>query len=591
MPPLYGHFKGLDSVLIFCIMWACCLHTGVGRPPPLRLFGIIFHTHLHMEAVMRSATVPVALALCLLVTPAFLLAQGTFVRSAMIPVPAIENNGFGNMISGVDFDGDGKPEIYVVNGMQDLGGAELIPRIYKFEFNGTTWDSVWSATLNIPLQNSWPALTYGDWDNDGKMEIIWGPVNYTDATTNPNPARIVVFEAKGDGSDIMGVPDGMGNFTPNTSWTIVTQDNFNLRPFRWFLTDIDNDGEKELVFASRVSGHRFGVVHVTGIPDDGPAFEGWTLEVSGLSPNMTIDASTIYDLAIIDSTIYLIHENGNITPIQYANGTWSSRPIQFNAVPGGSWKSASVVDLDNDGTKEIVVGAWQTFGPAANQNIFLLQRSGDTLSTTVIANLTSLIGAGGRFNGGAFGDIDNDGMLDFAFGGRATTPNAAVIRLRYLGGDITNPANYEPSIIDSNLAAEERNWDIINIANVDADPDMEVLYSNDRMVRPIVVLDRVATGVRQEDGVLPAGFELEQNYPNPFNPGTNIGFRIPDDGFVSLKVYDVLGREVATLVDQYMAPGAYVATFDGTGLSSGVYFYVLAGPGGIRLSRQMLLLK
>jgi hypothetical protein len=543
-----------------------------------------------MEVAMRARANLITLFCIVLATSTTLVAQNLFVRSAVIPVPAIENNGFGNMISGVDFDGDGRVEIYAVNGMQDLGGAELIPRIYKFEFDGTSWDSVWSATMNIPMQNSWPSLTYGDWDNDGKMEIIWGPVNNTNPSTNPNPVRIIVFEARGDGSDVMGVPSGGSNFIPNTSWPIVSSDNFNLRPFRWFLTDIDNDGEKELVFASRVSGHRFGVVHVTDIPDGGPMFEGWTLEASGLDPNMTIDASTIYDLAIIDSTIYLIHDTGNITPIQYANGTWSSLPIQFGVVPGGSWKSASVVDLDNNGTKEIVVGAWQIAGPAANQNIFLLERMADTLRSTVIANLTSLIGAGGRFNGGDFGDTDNDGNLDFVFGGRSTTPNAAIIRLRYLGGDITNTANYQASIIDTNFASGDRNWDIINISNIDADADKEVLYSNDRELRPIVALDRIATGIRSDPATLPEGFALEQNYPNPFNPLTTIQFTVGTFGHTSLRVYDVLGREIATLADQQMAAGTYVAKFDGMDLSSGPYIYTLTS-NGHRLSKRMVLLK
>ena len=72
---------------------------------------------------------------------------------------------------------------------------------------------------------------------------------------------------------------------------------------------------------------------------------------------------------------------------------------------------------------------------------------------------------------------------------------------------------------------------------------------------------------------LPVKFNLEQNYPNPFNPTTNIGFRIPDVGYVTLKVYDVLGRKVATLVSQVEQPGNYQVEFNGSSLASGVYFY------------------
>ncbi len=73
----------------------------------------------------------------------------------------------------------------------------------------------------------------------------------------------------------------------------------------------------------------------------------------------------------------------------------------------------------------------------------------------------------------------------------------------------------------------------------------------------------------------PASFKLEQNYPNPFNPFTNIRFTINKAGVVSLKVYDVLGNEIALLVNQYQPSGTYDISFDASHLSSGIYFYQL----------------
>jgi hypothetical protein len=70
-------------------------------------------------------------------------------------------------------------------------------------------------------------------------------------------------------------------------------------------------------------------------------------------------------------------------------------------------------------------------------------------------------------------------------------------------------------------------------------------------------------------------FELKQNYPNPFNPVTNINFSIPKAQNVSLKVYDMMGREVADLVNQFIQAGEYRADFSGANLSSGVYYYTL----------------
>jgi hypothetical protein len=74
---------------------------------------------------------------------------------------------------------------------------------------------------------------------------------------------------------------------------------------------------------------------------------------------------------------------------------------------------------------------------------------------------------------------------------------------------------------------------------------------------------------------IPKRFSLDQNFPNPFNPSTVIGYQLPMIGKVSLKAYDVLGREVVTLVNEVKAQGSYTATFDASNLSSGVYFYRL----------------
>jgi cyanophycinase len=80
------------------------------------------------------------------------------------------------------------------------------------------------------------------------------------------------------------------------------------------------------------------------------------------------------------------------------------------------------------------------------------------------------------------------------------------------------------------------------------------------------------TNVTQDHQSTPHTFKLEQNYPNPFNPTTNFGFRISDIGFVSLKIFDILGREVATLVNEVRLAGVYTVRWDASSLPSGVYF-------------------
>ena len=101
-------------------------------------------------------------------------------------------------------------------------------------------------------------------------------------------------------------------------------------------------------------------------------------------------------------------------------------------------------------------------------------------------------------------------------------------------------------------------------------------------------IDESALNVKHEDII--TTFTLYQNYPNPFNPVTTISYQIPRQSFVSLKVFDILGSEVVTLVNEEKAAGYYEINFSGKGLSSGVYFYTISA-GKYHQTRKMVLLK
>ncbi len=105
------------------------------------------------------------------------------------------------------------------------------------------------------------------------------------------------------------------------------------------------------------------------------------------------------------------------------------------------------------------------------------------------------------------------------------------------------------------------------------------VYSND-----------LVTAVEAQDSGIPREFALDQNFPNPFNPTTQIRFSVPSKGMVTLRVSDLLGREVAMMVRQTLAAGTYVAKFDAASLSSGTYIYTLTA-GDFSVSQKMLLLK
>ena len=96
-------------------------------------------------------------------------------------------------------------------------------------------------------------------------------------------------------------------------------------------------------------------------------------------------------------------------------------------------------------------------------------------------------------------------------------------------------------------------------------------------------------GESQIDPELPKSYSLSQNYPNPFNPVTKISFDVPKQSFVMLKIYDLMGREVKTLVNEMKSPGYYSIDFNGTEISSGVYFYRLQSGEFTDIKRMTLL--
>jgi len=98
-----------------------------------------------------------------------------------------------------------------------------------------------------------------------------------------------------------------------------------------------------------------------------------------------------------------------------------------------------------------------------------------------------------------------------------------------------------------------------------------------------------ATSVNNDE-ITVEDFELNQNYPNPFNPSTKISFVIPTSGLVSLKVFNILGNEITTLLNDQLFAGEHTVPFNAAGLSSGIYFYALT-VNGFTKTKEMVLLK
>jgi len=130
------------------------------------------------------------------------------------------------------------------------------------------------------------------------------------------------------------------------------------------------------------------------------------------------------------------------------------------------------------------------------------------------------------------------------------------------------------------------------IEYVDAGSDAGAIWVGVSGANKRLYFDRYSavTGISHNGNEIPAVYTLGQNYPNPFNPNTKIEFSIPKDGFVSLKVYDVLGREVASIIDKDFKAGSYTVDYDAAKLSTGIYFYTLTS-GNFIETKKMILVK
>lgn len=519
----------------------------------------------------------------------------SFTRIATIEADSLDSGGFGNVLAGMDFDNDGKHEIYAVNtDWFDEVGLDLVPRIYKYEDDGAgNWVVVWSTRLPLNFQNTWGALAPADLDNDGRWEVVWGPVNNFGSGLQPNPERIVVFETVGDGSDGMGVDNGDGTWAPNAQWTITMGVEDNLRPFKWVVTDIDSDGTDEIVAGCRV-GDGIQIYSTDAVPDNGDGSENWTTEYTGIT-------GTFYDMTVIGNTVYGIRSNGEVYSVSAtAADTYAENggggPV--GSAGGGSWNSAQAVDVNGDGNHEIIAASWSS----SDRNVYLLvPATQGWVATYAIGEAPE---AANRLYGGAAGNVDGDnGKLDFVFGTRQATTNGLIYRLEYQGGDMTDAGSWAMAAIDSLAHPTGSQYDNFAVGDLDGDGDDEIVYTGTARgassgdVQPITVLNyNGAVGIDDElSNNAPTGYELSQNYPNPFNPNTTISFTIPTSENVSLTIYNVRGQVVKTLVNDSRSAGTHNIQWDGLNnfgqkVASGIYIYTLRTSNFVE-SKKMTMLK
>jgi ligand-binding sensor domain-containing protein len=270
------------------------------------------------------------------------------------------------------------------------------------------------------------------------------------------------------------------------------------------------------------------------------------------------------------SAIALAVSNHNLVAGTSGGGLFLSTTNGANWIPSTMHGSVVVHSLATNENNVFAGISWSL--------PFVSSYAGVFLSTDGGANWTN------RF---AYGGIEGGGLIVSDFAASGTTLFAATI-----WSSFGNPT-YQGVYLSTDSG---RSWSGVNTGLVDSSVFALAVNGNSLFAgtseagvwrRP---LSEMITSVENWSSELPREFRLLQNYPNPFNPSTNIKYELQRSSEVRLTVYDMLGREVSVLVNEKKDAGVHEVKFDGTGLSSGVYFYRLTA-GSFTQTRKLVLMK
>lgn len=516
--------------------------------------------------------------------------------------------------AGFDTDQDGWGEFLCA--YTDLGENYIL--MYEAK-SDNTYDTVWYYKYPLPA-NSFAGIAVGDIDNNGKVDIITTMPTQVNSS-NPNPPRLWVFEWSGVvGENKYGFYDG-GTVQPTNTWNLNRLDNVDCRPYSLTVENMDSDPDNELVIGVR-SGGRSGEVIVASVIGELGGFGSWVIEYNlyGLTGGSLYNVSTgdldkdgkkeIYAFVWNFFTLYIIENTG---PDQYALVDSLKAIYQSAGVDYGALESVRVTDVNNDDINEMYIAATEP-----DNVVFVITNISDvsTITASDVKILYRLPVSGvpglgtGKLRSMWIADPDRDNKKDLMIGGEL---NGQIFDLEYKGtGSPADSVNWEHSILFdiyvysglpiSSFTNVPRLFYGYPANDMDKDGRNEYVFVNYRTLFSFwaddayvwVIEHPLATAVYDEPSVLPDKFVLKQNFPNPFNPSTKITWQTSVDGWQTLKIYDVLGTEVATLVDEYRPAGSYEADFspagDKNGFNSGVYFYQFSFGGKVE-TKKMIALK
>lgn len=396
------------------------------------------------------------------------------------------------------------------------------------------------------------------WINNGSGHFTMQSQNFDSGTPSAHDVDMAdlngdlypdIFLANHDGASKFYFSNGNALYNASSQTIGLVDDN----PQTIQIVDVDQDGDNDAYIYNISAPNRIWL-------NDGNGF--FTLrdiDYGGNNSNKQVLADlnndSFPDLIIIMRTgpaqIWMNDGAGNFTN--------SGQALQ------GGGDAIDCADVDGDGDTDIVV---------ANSNESTVWFNQDNTGTFI---------AGFNFDEGAFRyklfDADLDGDNDLL-----TTDYAHGTKL-WLNDGIGNFTLHGAIFGNSRVHS-------IECKDLDGDNDIDVVLGQDRNTggNSIYFNESIIVGVDEKNITESINYNLQNNYPNPFNPSTKIKYSIPHQGFVTLIVYDLMGKEIVKLVNEYLPSGEYEVNFDGRQLSNGVYFYQLV-TGNKTKTKKMILLK
>ena len=378
------------------------------------------------------------------------------------------------------------------------------------------------------------------WFNDGQGIFTYSGQSIGVPNEKGHDAAIGDLDGDGDNDIFLVNNEGPNKIFFNDGSGIFTDSGQQLGSFAYLsviLIDVDGDNDLDALLANFLYPGELWLNNGNGV-------------FTNSGQNIGNDAANHMGVADLD---------GDNDPDIFLNNIDAYDQIWFNDGIGSftnsgqsigspqSWGNVALADLDNDGDIDAFVG---NYGSGISK-VWINDGQG------TFSEQSSYSGNGAYV---ALKDLDNDGDID-----AVTCAIDKFIKIWL--NDRTGNFLYSGSLGYNGLS--------VFLADVDNDNDNDVAVGYlDGYGWNKIFINQTINGVEDESTGLP-GFELIQNYPNPFNPSTTIIYQIPELSFVAIKVYDVLGKEIATLVNEEKPAGIYKVDFNAKNLSSGIYFYKL----------------